>query len=548
MKSHYFIRSLIFLSIFTLFACARRGRPTGGPKDEEAPIVVTAEPDFETVNFKAKKINIDFDEFIKLKDVGKQLIVSPPLKYKPIITPLGTASKTLKIKILDTLKPKTTYIFNFGNSVQDNNEGNVLYNFKYVMSTGNYIDSLKLKGKIKDALSNVVDKEVAILLYKLDSTYNDSIIYKGSPNYIANTLDTVVWEITNIKEGKYLLTALKQKRYNYKFNPKTDKIAFYTDTINITTDKTISFSDSLKTLIDKSLELSLFREELDYKLARPSEMDKQHIVFGYEGDAKDLELELLSDVPEDFKSVQSFQIGKDSLDYWFNIADLDSLKFKVTNNTYIDTVTVKLHAKDFDSLVVGSSIRASLNLRDDFKLKTNQPITKVDTTKIVLIDKDSIKVPFAIQMSDFKTELIFKFNKMPNNIYKLMLLPQAINTFFESSKDTIRYKFTTKNLIDYGSVSISLSGVKSYPVIVQIIDKKAKVVQSKYLKKAENINFTILDPTQYLIRVIYDKNKNGKWDTGSFSKRIQPEEVIYFPKEIEVRANWEITELFDVSK
>jgi hypothetical protein len=548
MKSHNFRIGIIFLLIFSIFSCARRGRPTGGPKDEAAPIMVTAEPAFETVNFKAKKININFDEFIKLKDVGKQLIVSPPLKYKPVVTPLGTASKTLKIELLDTLKAETTYIFNFGTSVQDNNEGNVLYNFKYVMSTGSYIDSLKINGKIKDALSNVVDKDVAILLYKLDTAYNDSIIYKGLPNYIANSLDTVVWEMTNIKEGKYLLAALKQKNYNYKFNPKTDKIAFYKDTIHITPDSIKTVSDSLSTLALKSYELSLFKEIVDYKLARPSEVAIQHIVFGYEGHAKDLKVELLSDVPKDFKSVQAFEIDKDTLNYWFNTPNLDSLQFKVSNNTFIDTVTVKLRAKEFDSLKVGSNSKALLNFRDDFKLVTNQPITEVDTSKIVFIDRDSLKIPYTTKISDLKKELIFKFNKTENNAYKLVLLPKAITTFFESSKDTIRYRFATKKLIDYGSISLNLNGAKSYPIMLQLTDKNNKVIQTKHLNNPQDVIFDMIDPAVYFVRAIYDDNKNGIWDTGSFKNRIQPETVIYFPKGIDVRANWIVNEVFNISK
>ena len=538
---NFLVFIVIILLISPLWQCARRGRPTGGPKDSIPPIMITAEPPFSTVNFKAKKIKIHFDEFIKLNKVGQQLIVSPPLKYKPIITPLGSASKEIDIEILDTLKPKTTYIFNFGTSVRDNNEGNVLYNFKYVFSTGNYIDSLSLKGTMQDALNNEPDKEVAILLYRIDTTYNDSIIYKGLPNYIANTLDTVVWNISNIKAGQYLLAAMKQKNYDYKFKPKSDKIAFYPELIDIPVDSTASFN------------LSLFKEVLNYKLARPSETKKQHIVFGYDGIAKDLQVDLLSKVPEDFKSFKAFEKDKDTLNYWFNTKEeLDSLKFKITNKsikdtTYIDTVTVKLRAKSFDSIIIGSNTRSKITLDEDLIMASNQPFTAVDTSKITIIDKDSLKVPFRAKISEFKNEVVFKFDKTPNNSYNLLMLPEALTSFYQKSKDTVKYKVSTKKLSDYGTFVITLEEVKSYPIIVQVTNKKGRVIKSKYIEQGNKVEFKNLNPAKYFIRAIYDNNKNKKWDTGNFLKKLQPEKVIYFPKELNLRANWIDQENFNIS-
>ena len=127
-----------------MFHCAKKGRPSGGPKDEDAPLFVVANPAHESTNFDKDEIRIYFNEFIKLRDLNKQLIVSPPLNPKnpSLITPQGSPSEYITIKILDTLKKNTTYIFDFGNSVEDNNESNQLERFKYVFSTGNYIDSL----------------------------------------------------------------------------------------------------------------------------------------------------------------------------------------------------------------------------------------------------------------------------------------------------------------------------------------------------------------------------------------------------------------------
>ena len=235
--SKILILSLIFLA---LYDCARKGRPSGGPKDETAPILVVAKPPNETTDFNANEIRIYFDEYVILKDLTKQLVVSPPMKNPPLITPQGTPSKYINIKILDTLKPNTTYTFNFGNAVQDNNENNKLESFKYVFSTGKYIDSLTLKGNIKDALEKKSPKEISVLLYKLDSTFKDSTIYKEKPLYVASTIDSSNYNFSNLQKGKYILVALKQNTKNFIFNPKVDKIAFSLDTITLPKDSVIS--------------------------------------------------------------------------------------------------------------------------------------------------------------------------------------------------------------------------------------------------------------------------------------------------------------------
>ena len=139
------------LTIVALMQCAKRGTPTGGPKDIAPPILVRSTPANMSINFKSNKIRLYFDELIKLKDVQEQLIVSPPLKYNLEISPQGGASKYVEIKIKDTLKANTTYTLNFGQSIQDNNEGNPSSFLTYVFSTGDYIDSLQVSGVVKDA-------------------------------------------------------------------------------------------------------------------------------------------------------------------------------------------------------------------------------------------------------------------------------------------------------------------------------------------------------------------------------------------------------------
>jgi len=529
MKKQFALMVVLVFLMAVLMDCARRGRPEGGPKDEDAPILVNAKPLQFTTNFNSKEIKIYFDEYIKLKDLQKQLIISPPLKYQPIIKPLGTPSKYISIKILDTLKENTTYTINFGQSVVDNTEENVLNNFKYVFSTGDIIDSLYVSGVIKDSFEKEADKNVTIMLYEVNEAFTDSTIYKEKPLYVASSLDTTAWEITNIKSGKYMLLALSDKSKNYKFNPKEDKIGFLSEYLDIPT--------------DSSYIINLFREILPFKLVRPADASKGHIFFGYEGEPDSLKIESLNET-EKFISFTNFEKDKDSLNYWYINNSKDSIEFKVINNNLADTVIVKLRSKIIDSLQLNSSIRGTLHLRDEFKLLSNIPILNIDNSKINFIDKDSAQIVHNFSISKSKMEMVLSFPKAFNKRYSIELLPNAITDFFGNVNDSLKFAMNTLKPADYGNLFLTLQNIERYPVIVQLITEKGEFVEEVYADKEQNYNFLNLVPAKYLVRVIYDDSKNKKWDTGNFLLKTQPEEVIYLETILDVRANWEMTETF----
>ncbi|MEO8516841.1 MAG: Ig-like domain-containing protein, partial [Flavobacterium sp.] len=196
------ILAVAFCSLFIIVSCAKRGTITGGDKDITPPKITSSNPKNFSTNFSAKTIKINFNEYIKIKDLQKNLIISPPMETPATILPQGGASKYLTIKINDTLKANTTYSFNFGESIVDNNEGNVLPQLKYVFSTGALIDSLTVEGIIKDSYEKETDSFVNVMLYEVDEKYNDSIIYKQTPRYITNTLDSLkTFKIENVKAG-----------------------------------------------------------------------------------------------------------------------------------------------------------------------------------------------------------------------------------------------------------------------------------------------------------------------------------------------------------
>lgn len=534
MKKIIYILSVTILSS-VLCQCARRGSPSGGPKDETPPVLLSAIPKSGQVNFNHKKIRLVFDELVTTKDLRKQLIISPPMDNFPIFSPIS-ASKWLEIRILDTLKPNTTYVFNFGNSLQDYNEGNPYTDLKYVFSTGQYIDSLKVSGKIKDAVKPKHDNFVTLMLYEMNEKYTDSIVFKSKPTYITNTLDSLdTFQLNYIKEGKYTLIALKDKNNNYIFDQKEDKIGFIDSPISIG-------KDSIH-----NIEMTLFKEIPNYKVARPSQVAENRISFGFEGDFKNVEIKPISPLPADFKHITSKEPKKDTLNFWFNAKRPDSLLFAVKNNARIDTLKVRLRKMKQDSLQITPSFSGDLPMNTHFHWAMNIPIVKTDETKIKIINKDSVSVPFKMNLDDNKLNISLIFDKKYNETYHIQALPKAFEDFFGKANDTLNVQLKTKKLEEFSILKLTINKKLNFPIIIQLTDEKSsEVYREMYIEKAEN-QYVIkdIDPKKYALRIIEDANKNKKWDTGNFLKRLQPERIIHYPKTIELRANWEIEEVWN---
>jgi uncharacterized protein (DUF2141 family) len=537
MFKRFFAYIFLFLIATALMQCARRGRPTGGPKDVTPPVLIKAEPDNMTINFKETKIRLYFDELVKLEDVQEQLIVSPPLKYLPDITPQGGANKFVEIRIKDTLQENTTYTLNFGQSIVDNNEGNPSSFLTYVFSTGSYIDSLEVKGAIRDAYNQKADEFVSVMLYEIDTAYTDSTIFQRPPNYITNTLDSaVIFTLSNLKEGKYAMFALKDASRNNIFDQNTDKIAFLQDTISVPTDSTYR--------------LDLFKEIPNYKIAVPSLAASNKIIFGYYGDGKNIDISTLSVLPDTVKTKTTKEREKDTLNYWFTPFEMDSLIFTVKNEILqvIDTFTIKNRKVVADSLLLNPNQSRTLSFTDPYNIEANTPLAGIDSTKIGLMNKDSLAVDFSIKLDSIGNKVDFEFAKEPNENYQLELLPGAITDFFGNENDTLNIRLGTKSYADFGNLSMTIaSEEENYPLLVQLTDEKGETKQEIYAKEPKIFEFSNIEPSNYRVRVIFDANGNGQWDTGNYLKRIQPERVSYYPDLIEIRANWELEQTFTIS-
>jgi len=527
---------LLFISL-ALYQCARRGNPSGGPKDVDPPIMIGAEPENLSINFTATKIRLYFNEYIKLQDVENQLIVSPPLKYPPEISPLGGSSKYVEIIIKDTLRENTTYTFNFGESIVDNNESNPSSYLSYVFSTGTYIDSLSFTGVVKDAFNKKADEFISVMLYEIDSAYTDSVIYKSPPYYITNTLDsTTIFTLQNLKAGKYGLVAIKDDGKNNIFDPEVDKIGFVKDTIDLPSDSVYL--------------LSLFREIPAYSLATPKFAASNKIIFGYKGPNEEVTITPLTVLPDTIRTLIAKEPGKDTLNYWFEPFEIDSIIFEVVNEQLQkrDTFTLKTRKLEPDSLLLDPSHRSSINFLDTLTIAGNIPISQIDTSRVSLMNKDSLILPLKMTLDSVRNAVIFDFDKEPNERYNMTILPGAITDFFNETNDSLQYRLSTGSYADYGNLRVALAGDITYPLILQLTDTNGNLVREIHAIEEQSFEFNLLDPASYLLRIIFDNNANNKWDTGNYLKKIQPERIVYYSQEIEVRANWELEQVFTVSE
>ena len=526
------IKYFYFLLLLVVIGCAKRGNIDGGAKDTIPPVLKMSFPKNFSNNFAAKKIELSFDEYVKLKNLEKELIISPPMKKSPEITPTS-ASKTIFIEIKDTLRENTTYSLNFGKSIEDNNEGNPFQEFKYIFSTGSYIDSLMLNGTIKDGYDRKMATNLSLLLYEADSTFTDSIIYKENPRYITKTIDSAkVFKFENLKEGKYYLIALKDENRNNKFDARSEKIAFRKQPITIPN--------------DSIFELKLFKEVPKFKAYAPKQVSGNRLTMGYQGSPKNMKINLKSEnevLPTIITKIEK----KDSVEIWFKPLKVDSLNVEISNEYFNKNFITKFKSQKNDTLIISAISKSNLPFRDAFTLKSTVPLVKFDDTKLQLIDKDSTTIAYTKTYDDWTQELKFEFEKEPTQKYQMKILPGAFVDYLERENDTLNFKFETQTTNLYGNLFLTLENVKSFPIIIEITNPKGDIIASEYSEGETKINFKLIDPNSIIVRIIYDVNKNKEWDTGNFIEKIQPEEVFINQKSIPVRANWDVIETINLS-
>ena len=571
---------LLGISFFYLIfntSCANQGMPTGGVKDSIPPRVVKTAPALRGINFRGSDLRFTFDEFIIPDGIGEKLVISPPMKKKPIIKMKG---KTLIIEFPEALRKESTYSLDFKDAVADNNEKNAIKDLRFSFSTGSTFDSMRVAGYVKDALTQEpIEKAMVMLHRQMDYTaFMDSM-----PDYIATTDKKGLFMIDNVAKGSYRLYALTDADNSLTYNQKGEKIAFADSVIvpsskyRAENDTIINVKDTLVVTghIDYSpglqylmmFEEDKFNQYLDsYKRKQANRCD-----FFFKETLNDsFKINLIKPVPTKDWSFMESNLKRDSMTVWITdtlISSRDSLKFELKyemldslNQMVLKTDTIEMiyekpklpkQKKKKNEVAVVPTIILSNNINSGghdlyqkIKIEAPEPLASFNTSMVRLysiLDSVKTEIPIVVEKDTNSIRKYFiEHHWNPDANYLFQIDSAAARNIYGHPSLKVDQKFKTQKEDYYGKIIINISNLNG-PAIVQLLsnDKDERILQKIQILKDGKIEFPFLKPNKYKIRVIIDSNKNGKWDTGYLADHLQPEQVMYFPKIIKVRSNFE---------
>ena len=594
----------LLMLMIVVYSCAGMGNPDGGPYDEEPPKFVRSTPKPFAINSKEKKVTIEFDEFIKLEKAAEKVVVSPPQLEQPEIKASG---RKVVVGLVDSLRPNTTYTIDFADAIVDNNEGNPLGNYAFTFSTGTTIDTMEVSGTVLSASDLEPVKNIQVGLH---SDLSDSAFMKKPFDRVSRTDSRGHFSIRGIAPGKYRIYALMDGNQNYLFDSKTEMIAFsdsiiipamedamrqdtiWKDSLTIDTIKSVGY---IRFLPDDII-LRAFKEENDRQYLTRSERDKEnHFVLTFSARADTLPtLKGLN-----FDERDAFIIEKtdrnDSICYWIKdslIYQMDTLEIQMD---YLATDTLdrlvpqtdtlflankltraereKLEAKAAEEkekerkkkekkgekiepeptkfLTLNVDAPSAFDLDRNVYLSFDEPVASIDTAAIHMeIKKDSLweEIPFLFVSDSVlprKYEILAEWE--PEKEYQLSIDSMAFKGVYGLHTNKVKQTMKVKKLDEYGTILLNITGADS-TAVVELLDGSGKVLRQQRITPQNTADFYYLNPgTKFYIRLFNDRNGNGVWDTGKYSEHLQPEEVYYFPKVWEMKANFEFEENWNIN-
>ncbi len=571
-----------------LYGCANMARPGGGPIDETPPKYVKSTPTPSATNFKGTEIEIVFDENIKLDKAFEKVVVSPPQIEMPIVS---SNARTVKVKLNDPLVPNTTYTISFSDAIQDNNESNALENFSFSFSTGDKIDSLIVGGAVLTA-ENL--EPVTGMYVGIQSDLQDSAFTTKPFTRVTNTDAYGRFQILNVAPGSYRVFALKDANSNYFFDMPSEDIAFL-DSIVVPEMTTHSHQDTVWTeagVIDtiivhnhinyapNDLLLYSFNENKKtqyFEKGERLEKNKITLYFGAPSDTLPM-LEGLNFDIEDWAIIEAVPTN-DTIQYWIKdslVYNLDTLKF---TSTYLAPDTLQQLVPRTDTLSLSMRKQAAkknekkkkeeendstvvetvfLSFKDDFGMGIDigvnpvitfaEPIDTFDIAKLRLeVKKDSVyeSQPFIFRPVEDKVreyELIAQLR--PGTEYLFTADSTAFEGIYGLFTNKIEKSFKIKTVDQYSNLLFNITNAPDSS-FVELLNSSDKVVR-KALVVNGDAKFVHVPPGEYYARIVIDKNRNFLFDTGDYSVKRQPEQVYYYTDKIELRANWDVQQEWDV--
>lgn len=534
-------RLLIITLVILLHSCAKQSTPMGGPKDLDPPKLLETNPIKNTINSKQEIITLDFDEFVKIENPNKQIIITPRIN-KDEMEVLAMKNR-VTIKLNQKLEENTTYVFNFQKSISDITEENPAENLKLVFSTGANIDSLTFSGKVNFLFPQREEnmKDVLVGLYPSSDTTD---VLTGPPYYIGQADTTGYFQITNIKAGEYNGFAYHDTNNSLKGEDKTEAYAFLNETINIKENIDgiqfyLSKADLSPIKINRSsqsgtnYDVILNKFAAETKITHPKlnkelfyRVKEKNIRFYYKnfvGDSTAIGLTL--------KDSMGFQ--KDTILYAkFKESDRTKEKIEIEMNSGINFV---------------ESFTAELTFNKPIReIKYDSLYVKYDTATIIPIRNKQVYLRDSLDL----TKIYIDINIPDSLKYEIFTVFASDSTFIDVEGLTNEKKIEGKYRKLKKEVLADALRVKinndQYPMILELLDSKDKLVRQQVLKDKNEYVFLNLEAGTYRIRVIEDLNQNGRWDPSNLLEKRQAEPIYYHvntenenSRDIILKAGWD---------
>ena len=593
----------ILLLVIAVYSCASIGNPDGGPYDEDPPKFVGSTPSLRAVNNQKQKIELEFNEFIKLEKASEKVIFSPPQMEQPELKVVG---RKVVVELIDSLKDSTTYTIDFGDAIVDNNEGNPMGNFSFSFSTGENIDTMEVAGTVLQAEDLEPIKGIQVGLHK---DLNDSAFSTKPFDRVSRTDSRGRFSIRGVAPGKYRIYALKDGNQNYLYDSKTEQIAFldsivipdmmpatrqdtvWKDTLTIDTIKTVAYTRFLP----DSLVLRAFKAENTRQYLTRSQRDKEnHFILTFSAKADTLPTVKGLNFDEKDMFVIESTPRNDSICYWIKdslVYLMDTLAIQLD---YLYTDTLDQLVPTTDTLYLANKLTraqkeklkkeedekkekerkkrgkkglepekepikflnmkvdaaSSFDIYNNIVLSFDEPLASIDTSAIhmeVKVDTLWEPAPFlfvADSVMPRTYEILAQWE--PEKEYQLTIDSAAVVGLYGLHTNKVQQTLKVKKLDEYGTLLLNVVGAPENS-IVELLDNGGKVLRRQPVSAENTADFYFLNPnTKYYIRLLVDRNGNGVWDTGNYEQGIQPEEVYYFPKVWEMKANFEFEETWNI--
>lgn len=581
MKNRFQLRKIAVTLIAALvfYSCANRGQgPQGGPKDELPPKVMKSSPAQNSVNVKNGRVEIDFDENVNLKDIVKNVIISPPQRQNPEITSYG---RRVNVQFKDTLLSNTTYSIDFGSAIVDNNEANVLKNYVFSFATGSEIDTLQIAGTLLNAEDLNPLQGITIGIY---DDLNDTAFIRKPFLRIGRTDETGHFTVSNVRNGKYRVYALNDLNRDY-FLQKGEGLAFdeksYQTGFEFITKPDTVWKDSLKIdtirfvpatrFLPDDVVLKYFKDNFKRQYLAKSERTEPHLINM-----------IFNTVSEELPEIRPLNINWDNKMLLQKNATLDSLSLWLTDSALINTDTISLEVKYLKSdsafklqpqtdtvrfmmrkpakkptttkaakkkefLNIMTNLSSQFDVYRPVVLNFTVPIKIYDVAKIhlsQLVDTVLTPIPFKLEKKD-SIGMTFEINHkwIPETTYQLVVDSAAFFSIYNLQNDNLKNELKIKSLDEYSSLKLFLADYDSTAVF-QVMSKDDKLVRTAPIVKG-GTKVEYLQPGDYFVRMYLDRNQNGKWDPGNYFENLQPEEVYYYEKKLTLIKNWEFEETWD---